>query len=721
MLLSWILVVICSLALCGCSSYFPKLESVAVSQWVAYEKDAFEAVQKNDLAKAKECYQRAINEIAPYSSQRTRLAQSLCEMASTSVAAHDGIGARKLYIEGIQIYDELAKLEDPPAVTVLLQSRDAKVALANVFYSEGDLERSARLFQDVLSISAILDPQQSDGRSSPKLPADLLKQLRLAHFGREAQQLQSQIDGLSIARADNLLGAGMPNKSAEILLSVLKTIPAGDVKEVVSRLCRAVEVCQSKGLDAETKALIGRAIETFNLRADLQLADSVLLYLTLSKYYSARNEHEKAIAVLEGAERKCRMSSDRGQIRMLNLALAQEYVAALRPKLSERLLLKMRESGLALSEDAQIEVALSLAKACLAQKEPDRARGYLQESLGEYRKSQAGKYSLSIVSLVLELTGQYIDLHRQDENPELIRQAIAILARDMNIATERRADLLLAMANRLKVSGALAESEPLYKECIALLQANPESPASTLTAALVALGFAYEKQKKYELASKAAELAEKVCEERNDDKSLPEALFLSAIVSSETGTPAAAIPKLQKAISIRNRLGPRLAANMASLYQSLAVAYSLNRQFKQSEVSYQKAIAFTESAYGPRSEELAKVLDDALFPYVVQKNYVEAMKLTQRALSIGQLVQTTPKSALVLRTKRVARLYVWMHDNKHALDYFRRELALAETLSRSQRISFRGEWQEDIACLKEIGATHEVRQFQELLSSIPVG
>jgi CHAT domain-containing protein/Tfp pilus assembly protein PilF len=140
-----------------------------------------------------------------------------------------------------------------------------------------------------------------------------------------------------------------------------------------------------------------------------------------------------------------------------------------------------------------------------------------------------------------------------------------------------------------------------------------------------------------------------------------------------------ALPLVERALEIREKILGRDHLDVAEALHGLAVLYLIKDEYAKAEPLYQRALAVYEKALGPEHPSLARSLNNLAVLYWNRGEYVKAEPFARRALAIGEnaLGREHPNVAATLNN--LAMLYSSRGDFAKAEPLYQRASAILES------------------------------------------
>jgi CHAT domain-containing protein/lipopolysaccharide biosynthesis regulator YciM len=167
-------------------------------------------------------------------------------------------------------------------------------------------------------------------------------------------------------------------------------------------------------------------------------------------------------------------------------------------------------------------------------------------------------------------------------------------------------------------------------------------------------------------------------EATSDDLALAEAgkLMQQAIQLKDQGQYTAAIPLVERALAIREKVLGKEHPDVAASLNNLAGLYKDIGNYSQAEPLYQRSLAIWEKVLGKEHPLVATSLNNLATLYHAQENYNQAEPLYLRSLAIREKVLGKEHPDVAASLNNLANLYQDMGNYSQAEPLYQRALAI---------------------------------------------
>ena len=157
-----------------------------------------------------------------------------------------------------------------------------------------------------------------------------------------------------------------------------------------------------------------------------------------------------------------------------------------------------------------------------------------------------------------------------------------------------------------------------------------------------------------------------------------ERLNQQALQLYNEGKYSEAIPLVQRAIAIGEKVLEREHPAVATSLNNLAQLYQAQGNYTQAEPLYQRSLAIYEKALGREHPDVAESLNNLAVLYQAQGNYTQAEPLIQRSLAIYEKVLGREHPDVATSLNRLALIYHNQGNDSQAEPLIQRSLAIYE-------------------------------------------
>jgi tetratricopeptide (TPR) repeat protein len=166
----------------------------------------------------------------------------------------------------------------------------------------------------------------------------------------------------------------------------------------------------------------------------------------------------------------------------------------------------------------------------------------------------------------------------------------------------------------------------------------------------------------------------------SDDLALAEAHKLNqqALQLYNQGQYAAAIPLVERALAIREKVLGLEHPDVATSLNNLAALYQNMGNYQKAEPLYQRSLAISEKVLGLEHPNVARSLNNLALLYHHMGNYQKAEPLHQRSLAIREKVLGLEHPNVATSLNNLAELYRDMGNYQKAEPLYQRSLAISE-------------------------------------------